>query len=218
VKERWLEWSEKYLELTQREKVIIAFAAVFLSGYLFFVGAIDPQIKELKKEKNKLKQAETELAASRKQIDDIRLALQQDPNERVKQEIQQLQSRLLKVNQELDQVLTEYVAPEQMATELTELLSTAQNVRITGVQILEPVRVKVDLATNEADLTEYYKHYFQVVVNGEYFPLMDLVERVIEKNRRFAVDDLSYVVQTHPDAQMTLTLVTVSNSKNAIRL
>ena len=61
MKERWLEWSEKYLELTQREKVIIAFAAVFLSGYLFFVGAIDPQIKELKKEKNKLKQAETEL-------------------------------------------------------------------------------------------------------------------------------------------------------------
>ena len=52
MKERWLEWSEKYLELTQREKVIIAFAAVFLSGYLFFVGAIEPQIKELKKEKN----------------------------------------------------------------------------------------------------------------------------------------------------------------------
>ena len=217
---RWQEWNDKFLELTPREKYIITGAALFLSGYLLYFLLVEPQMSERKRETNRSNQAKRELVENRKQIDSIKQALKQDPNERVKQDIKSLTAQLTEINTQLDKVMTDYVPPKMMAKELTSLLSTTQGVRVVGLSIVPPEKIQLGKSDDEMaeTLPDYYRHQFKLVVEGQYFSLMDFVKNVLAKNKQFKVNDLNYQVKDHPDAQMTLSLVTVSDSKNVIRL
>lgn len=222
MKQQWLAWSDKYLTLTQRERVILAFAMVFLSGYLLFVSLVEPAMLDLRKSKQKLSQRSTELQTLRTQINEIKTALKQDPNERIKQDIKTLRESLTSVSELLENVLTDYVSPELMAKELTALLSTSTEVRVVGVSTSKPERIEVKVPIKEGqentDIPEYYRHKFNVVVEGQYFSLMALVQKILKQNRQFTVQDLDYQVLEHPSAKMSLELVTVSDSRNVIRL
>ena len=217
---KWQEWSEKFLALTQREKIIIAGAMVFLAAYGMFYLVLGPQAYDKSRQKAHLAQLSKELADTNSQITNIQTALKQDPNERIKTEIKQLTLELTKINAELDQVMTDYVAPELMAKELTSVLNTSSNVRVIGLTIERPEKIELGANNTEVteDLPEYYRHEFVLLVEGQYFNLMDFVKGVIAKNKQFKVNGLTYEVQEHPTAQMTLSLVTVSDSQNVIRL
>lgn len=216
----WVEYSEKFSALSQREKVIVAASGVFLTAYLVFMLVIEPQMKRLSDNQRVLAQHETTLTNLRSQISDIQKALKKDPNERVKLEIKQLNKQLQSVDAELEKTLVDYVAPEQMAMELTRLLETSGAVRVIGVNILKATKIKIDVkdVENTAPLPEYFRHGFEVVVTGDYFNLMKLVKKILAQNNKFSVNDLNYRVTSHPMAEMTLSLVTVSDSENVIRL
>ncbi len=217
---QWQQLSEKYIALTQREKIIIAFTVIFLLTYGVFFVAIKPAIKNLQ-DANKINTSVTkQLAGVRTQIDEIRTALQKDPNEPIKIEIAALKTQLSEIESRLSIVMTEYVAPEHMATELTSLLKTERQLRVTGLAIKPPTLVKATgiSADKGIELPKLFSHEFELTVDGEYFPLMNFVKTIIAKNKHFAVIDLKYVVKKHPKAQLTLSLVTISDSENVIRL
>jgi len=217
---KWQEWSEKFLALTQREKIIIAGAIVFLAAYGMFYFVLGPQAYSKTQQKTHIEQLSSELLNTQSQIGIIKESLKQDPNERVKLEIKRLSLELIKINAQLDQVMTDYVAPELMAKELTSVLSTSDNVRVIGLTIEPPEKIELGVteSNSQDDLPEYFRHEFVVMVEGEYFNLMRFVKGVISKNKQFKVDGLRYEVQEHPSARMTLSLVTVSDSRNVIRL
>lgn len=216
----WQEYSEKFSALTPREKVIIGLSSVFLSAYLVFILVVEPQLKVLSTSQSSLNKEQGNLAALENQISDIKHALKTDPNERVKAEIKQLNQQLQKVNDELDKTLVDYVAPDQMAKELTSLLSTSNEVRVVGVTIQKAEKIKIDVKESDdaIPLPAYYRHGFEVVVSGNYFNLMKLVKKISSQNNKFSVNNLNYRVTAHPIAEMTLSLVTVSDSENVIRL
>jgi len=218
--EKWQAWSEKFLALSQREKIIIAAAALFLSGYMIYFLLIEPLSLEQQRREAHLKQISQELVDSRVQIDDIKVALRQDPNKQTKQEINALREELARLNRRLDKVMTDYVAPDKMARELTRLLTASNQVRVVGLSIETPQKIEIEMdadATNDTALS-YYRHEFILQVQGDYFSLMAFVKSVLGENRQFRVNELAYVVNTHPTATLTLSLLTVSDSKNVIRL
>jgi MSHA biogenesis protein MshJ len=222
MNERWLEWSEKYLELTAREKVIIALTSVFLVVYLGYLLVVEPQVIANNKIKNQLHSAAGQLATTRNQIADIKAALNVDPNEALKVEIKGLRQQLTHLEQALKRATQDYVAPEQMTKELTSLLSTSPNVKVIAVEALRPETITVAGPESDVEAEDesmiFYRHKFSVTLQGDYFALMAFVEKVVEKNKEFAVSDLDYNVVEHPTANMTLSLETISDSENVIRL
>lgn len=231
---RWQEYSEKFIELTQREKIIIAFTAVFLVTYGLYFVLIEPTLKNKKAIVATGQTQQQQLSAVREQISAIQQALQKDPNEPIKLEIVKLKETLNEVELELALVMTQYVAPEKMTAELTRLLSAESSLRVTGLTTLEPIEIEVpskitatqsgDLndgtisTSQDSDIPRLFSHRFELVVTGEYFPLMNFVKKVLDKNNQFSVNDLKYEVIAHPKAQLTLSLVTISDSENVIRL
>jgi MSHA biogenesis protein MshJ len=224
---QWQKWSEKFFELTQREKIIIAFTVVFLITYGLHFALIKPIYDKQKRLISNESNYQQQVNDIRVQITDIQNALRQDPNEPIKIEITSLRAELDKVEKRLDTIMTQYVAPDQMAKELTRLLSTETSLRVVGLSTKPPIRLQIarsKVETNESssaeavDIPELYSHHFELVVTGEYFPLMNFVKKVLSKNDQFAVNELKYEVLAHPKAQMTMSLVTISDSENVIRL
>ncbi len=212
---KWQELDQKFIALTSREKVMISGSVVVLLAVLLFKAIIEPYLLDLESLNKTNALAQTNLSATNKQIELIQTALSSDPNENIKREIAELQRQLTVVEAELEKVTTDYVAPEKMTTELTRLLKTSQDIRVVGISVLPTKRID---SNTELDLPVYYRHEFKVTVVGAYFPLMDFVKKITTKNKKFGVQHLEYEVNEHPNATMTLSLVTISDNENVIRL
>ena len=254
---KWQEYSDKFIALTQREKVIILATCLFLMTYGLFFLLIEPvlnkQVELEKRQQSSLQQ----IADFEQQIAIIQQALKEDPNLKLKEEIKGLKVELAKVDAELSEAMTQYVAPTEMASKLTKLLQTSPGLRVTELLVLKPQRIdtsEVDttLANNVTTQTEsnsievdaeslqgenlvstnasasavtqlegvpeLYSHRISLTVQGGYFDLMKFVKSVLDNNKQFAVNDLNYVVETHPEAKLTLSLVTISDNENVIKL
>ena len=92
---------------------------------------------------------------------------------------------------------------------------TADDIRVVGMKVLAPEKVQHN---SDESLPNYYRHQFQVEIEGDYFKLMKFVEKVSVTSSQFNVQSLSYKVLQHPLALMTLTLITVSDNEKVIRL
>lgn len=215
VQEQWQTWEEKFIELTQREKVILLFAAVFLVCFGLYTLLIEPAIVEADRVDRQRKNAETELLTTNAQVVEIENALKIDPNEKIKQEITVIQQQIEKLDADLDEVMTEYIAPENMAVALTNLLATSSNIRVVGMEVMPAMRVQNEL---DESLPNFFRHQFKVEIEGEYFELMNFVARLSNTDSQFNIQDLNYQVKEHPMALMTLTLITISDNEKVIRL
>lgn len=215
LQERWQEWEDKFIALTQREKVILLLAAVFLSGFGLFKAFIEPGMAEVEKIERQRSSLSNELSLANSQITIIEDALRTDPNEKIKQEIAVIRAEIAKVDADLDEVMTEYVAPEKMALALTNLLVTSSEIRVVGMEVQPPQRVQNNV---DESLPNFFRHQFNVEIEGDYFALMQFVARVSNSDSQFNVQHLSYEVVEYPMALMTLTLITVSDNEKVIRL
>lgn len=216
--DKWQQWCDKFFELTAREKWIIAGASIFLVVYFMFTLLVEPEIKRLKENTDRIVLRSNELTSINQQILATKAALSVDPNEALKRDISEARERLDELKNELTKVLTDYVLPEQMPRELSSVLKTSPAVRVIGMSVSPPEVVEIVEAQESVELPTYYRHEFIVTIAGEYFPLMAFVEKIVTKNQQFRVDDLTYEVKEYPTAHMTLSLVTISDSENVIRL
>ena len=215
LKRKWLDWSEKFLALSPREQWIISIAAVFLSAYVVLVVLIEPQLESHKKVHIITEQLNRQIESAGLQIEEIKQALKTDPNQLVKEEIKKLEEELYKVESELKLVMTEYIPPKKMAIELTRLLDATPEVKVTGLTVL-PAKIIEHESTMK--LPSYYQHEFELTMMGDYFGLMSAMKRILMENRQFNVDDVRLEVQKHPISTMRISLMTISDSENVIRL
>lgn len=215
LQKKWQAWNESFIDLTQREKVIIGFAAVFLTCFAIYKAMIEPATESMKVVDKKTRSAASDLVATNRQVREIQNALKVDPNEKIKQEITVLRKKIKELENNLENVMTEYIAPKQMTKALTKLLKSSENIRIVGMTALQP---EVIQHNTDLSLPNYYRHQFVLEINGDYFSLMSFMKRITSKNVQFSVQNLQYEVIEHPNSMMTLTLVTISDSENVIRL
>lgn len=213
--QQWQTWEEKFINLTQREKIIIMVATVFLSGFGLFKMLIEPSAALLSTSNAQKTTVANELQTTQLQVSEIQNALSTDPNEKIKQEIKVIREEIKKVEADLNQVMTEYVAPEQMASALTNLLMTSSNIRVIGMTVLPPEKVQ---DSSDDSVPNYYRHLFEINIEGDYFSLMEFVKKVSVVSSQFNVQNLNYKVQSYPTAVMTLTLITISDNEKVIRL
>ncbi|QTH63176.1 type II secretion system protein M [Psychrosphaera ytuae] len=240
---KWQEFSEKFIALTQREKIIVAFTCVFLVTYGLYFLLLEPSLKQQKNLNNRIVSANQQVSDLQQQISIIQAALREDPNKEIKAQISQLKTALKDTDGQLEAAMSQYVAPEEMARKLTQLLQTAPGLRVTSLVVHKPSQLDPN-AINDAGNTDetdnnmadesaeiiqqepvgqtklpmLYRHKMTLAVKGGYFDLMSFVKRVLENNKQFTVNDLDYEVGTHPEATLTLSLVTISDNENVIRL
>lgn len=211
----WESWSDKFTALTVREKGMIGFIVIFLLSFGVFTVVIEPNLAQLSVVQSNKKSAKQSYVNTSNQISKLQNALNTDPNEKIKNEIIILKKQLIDIEAELEKVMTDYIAPEKMTAELTRLLKTSKDVRIVGMSVLPTQAIDTD---TELDLPIYYRHQLEVTVVGEYFALMHFVENITTKNKQFGIENLNYEVIEHPQARMTLSLITISDNANVIKL
>ncbi|WP_448553228.1 hypothetical protein [Thalassotalea montiporae] len=136
--EQWLQYQEKFLLLTKREKNIILFGGLFLILYLGFTFAIEPNIKKVQQESARIKDLKISINAAQASINIYQEALITDPNEAVSKEIEQQKALLSNIDEELLTLTSELINPVQMRIALVELLALQPGVSLSSFEVIAP--------------------------------------------------------------------------------
>ncbi|MEM7210191.1 MAG: hypothetical protein AAF434_20385 [Pseudomonadota bacterium] len=143
-------------------------------------------------------------------------------------EMRQLQDQIDTINDQISQVTSDFIAPEQMPEVLKQLLKDNKNLRITLLKT-EPARrlnapedhshssinesensVTVIPAAQQASQTPIFRHNMTVGFEGDYLNALTYIQSVENLGWRIFWDSVEIDGSDYPNAYVTVSLYTLS--------
>ncbi|MFE8072922.1 type II secretion system protein GspM [Marinobacteraceae bacterium S3BR75-40.1] len=219
--ERWNDWSQRYANLSMRERVLVlgtAAIAVLLLGWGFL---IDPVLKRA----DTLEEQIASLGGQHSQLEEqartLQMTLARDPNRPLRQRQERLEGELDALDRRLEELSAQLVSPEGMVELLKRMLQQHGGLKLQAVQHFPPHRI--DLASDDQDSEEsraegepalgLYAHEVELTLSGDYFAVLKYLQALEAMDKRLVWRGFSYQVQQWPEAEVHIRVQTVSLHK-----
>jgi len=222
---QWNVLCRRYAALSRRERLIVALALVLgplLIGNTLFV---DPQWSRSKAMQNGIATESAALAAMQTQATSLQQELSIDPDAGKKAELAALITQRGQLDEQLRQVGSALVRPEDMNGLLEGLLVRQSGLRLVSLKTQAPQSVLRDKeAAKETDgkpverSFDLYRHGVEIRLEGSYGQLQAYLAQLEKLPQRLLWGQLSYRVIDYPRSEMTLTVYTLSPDKTWLTL
>ena len=212
MKQQWAHWSEKFNQLSQRERILIALASVVVIGMLLYL-PLESLWKQQQLMQRQLTTLNQENDISRQQIALYEERLQLDPNKDYQQRLLLVNERMLAIDAELDAQMVDMVPADYMPTVLANLLSNVKGVTLKSFASIAPTPL---LNMGDNSNVNLYSHGIKLSLQGDYFAILAFVSAVENMPDKLYWKRLDYRVETHPNALVQLELYTLSVNKDFI--
>jgi MSHA biogenesis protein MshJ len=150
MKQQWQQYSDKYLQITAREQVLILLTGLVVICLITFHFFLDSKLTSNKTMLKSISQLERDNSTLALSIDEYLIALKQDPNIKVRESIVQYEAKLAQVDTQLLTLTTELINPVQMRYALLELLKVEKGVELLSFELMgaEPLLTQEKLVTD----------------------------------------------------------------------
>ncbi|WP_137224756.1 MSHA biogenesis protein MshJ [Shewanella sp. MEBiC00475] len=212
MKQQWLIWSEKFNELSQRERVLIAVALFVVAGMLLFM-PFESLWKQQQSVTNQLKGLQQENSISMQQVALYEERLQLDPNQDYQQRLQLITEQMQLIDADLTNQMVDMVPADYMPTVLANLLGNVKGVSLISFASIAPQAL---LQVGDVDKINLYRHGIKLTLKGDYFSILAFIKAVESMPDKLYWKRLDYLVDVHPDALVELELYTLSVNKDFI--
>jgi len=223
--QQWNDLSRKYAALSRRERLMVALALVFgplLIGNALFV---EPQSTRNKAMQSRIATQSAALASMQTQVASLQQGLKIDPDADKKVELAALVAQREQMDEQLRQLGTALVRPEDMNVLLEGLLMRHSGLRLISLKTQAPqsvLREKEALKETDGKPVErafdLYRHGVEIRLGGSYGQLQAYLAQLEKLPQRLLWGRLSYRVIDFPRAEMTLTVYTLSSDKTWLTL
>jgi MSHA biogenesis protein MshJ len=216
VRQSWNRLNERYVKLSQRERVLVALAVVFgplLIGYMLFV---DPQSARARGVENTLVSDGASAARLQAEVTNLQQQLAIDPDAGRKADLAALNNERDKLDEQLRQFSSVLVRPEEVNGLLENLLVRQSGLRLLSLKTLAPQSVlpvetpKEGEAKPAARSFDLYLHGVEIRLEGSYSQLQAYLSQLEKLQQKLLWGPLDYRVVDYPRAEMTLTVYTLS--------
>lgn len=127
-----------------------------------------------------------------------------------------LQERLERVDEVLAERTLRVISPRQMVTVLREVLGDTTGLSLVALRNLDSEPVLSESATGDGSAPRVFRHRIELVVRGEYFALLEYLERLEGLDWQLQWDALAIETVDYPLAEATLELSTLSLAEDWI--
>ncbi|MCL1142090.1 MSHA biogenesis protein MshJ [Shewanella gaetbuli] len=214
MKQTWLNLEQKFNQLSQRERGLIAFATLAVIAMLAFV-PIDDNWLGLKKVNNQLSSIKNDINIVEQQISLYQQRLAIDPNADYQQRLSLINQQMQQVDAELTAQMVDMVPADYMPTVLAKLLSNDKGIKLVSFNSIAPVAL-LKVGDDEAHQMNLYSHGIKLTIEGDYFAVVDFVKAIESMPDKLYWKRLDYQVKKHPLAEVELELYTLSINKDFI--
>lgn len=216
---------EKIDARIMRERALIlltVFAFVFMLWNFVVQSSIDKKTLETRAS---LVALATQRTALQTQIAATTQSLLNDPDKQKKAQIEQLQTDINGVENQLQSVSQNLIKAEQLPQALQEVLQKTEQLTLLEVktlpaQELQFIQVSPGAAPNTPPLTAIeessagvYQHAVELRVSGSYSQILNFLIALERLPWRFYWQSLDYSVEHYPNAEVTLRVYTLSSEE-----
>jgi len=228
---RWQQFCAKFDALQAREKMIVAVAACVLT--LIFCDAV---LWDAQRMGNRA--LDQQLAAAKQQqqnLESERLQIQQqlavDPNADLRLQIEDMQQRMVDLDQQLQTLMVDLIPPQAMAAVLRDMLLKRKSLRLVSLSNTPSVPAFQSESALEVDSEKpgdienaggdtiapmIFKHGLALKVRGNYFDVLDYLRAIAPPDggkNQFFWERIEYKVDKYPEAEVTLQVYTLGNKE-----
>lgn len=213
IQQRWQALSGAFMARQRRERVLIVLAVAAVLAMGGWQLLVTPVLQEQARVAERIDSTRESLEGLSDQEDALRQKLDEDPNAPLRNRISQLQDRLDRYDQQLEELTTGLISPPEMVALLKRMLAQHDGVSLEGVSHQAPQPVAIEGDGNDADDdggTGLYAHQVEVTVHGGFHDVLSYLRDLEGMDERLGWRSLDYQTMEWPEARVRIRLHTLS--------
>lgn len=224
--DKWHQLREKTAELSLRERGILTGTLIVLVIFIWLQTAFTDYEKKhssFASQKNNLMQDKVDQSM---RLSELTALLANDPNAALRLEQEEINASLQNLRREIEDRMSNLIAPEEMADLLKNVLSDYKGLDLLSARNLpvEPLNLKLtskhaaekdaldvspEPPRSDENQAVIFTHGFEMKLAGRYFQTIEFLQK-LEGMNGFYWRMLSYKVDAYPKAEITIQLSTLS--------
>lgn len=221
----WEKLAAKVDALSLRERLLVFAALAFMLISLVHVVLIDPLLTEQKKLASQMAQQQEKVKEIRGRLDALLQARKSDADSPLRQRLNQVRQQIAEGDAYLQNRHSQLVVPEQMAELLQQVLQKNSKLQLLSLQTL-PAASLVEKAAKQPEEAgiaagtgkQIYRHGVQLTIRGNYLDLLNYLTELEQLPSAMYWGMARMNVVQHPDAELTLTIYTLSLGKTWLQV
>jgi MSHA biogenesis protein MshJ len=213
LQQRWQTLAAAFLARARRERVLMLVAAAALVALGAWQLLVTPVLEARSQVAERIASTQESLEGLAAQEETLLRKLEKDPNEPLRERISQLQRRLDRYDQQLEELTTGLISPSEMVALLRRMLARHEGVALESVSHRAPQPVAVegqDDSANSEKEASLYAHPVEVTVSGGFHDVLAYLRDLEGLDERLGWRSLDYQTQDWPGARVRIRLHTLS--------
>ncbi|MCG6965478.1 MAG: hypothetical protein LJE59_03105 [Chromatiaceae bacterium] len=216
---RWSAMLERFAALSTRERLLIVLALFAVAYQLADLVILDRQSRRIQQLQADIARDRAAIVLAGSETAALNAQAQQDPNAALRDDMQQVRNEMEQLQSRLKAATAELISPQDMAKFLEELLIQEHELRLLRLQTLEVKPLLEQAAqdtTGAVALPALHRHGFDIEFAGGYMATLRYLKALESLPWRFFWDSVSYEVLDYPNSVVRLRLHTLSLSEDWI--
>lgn len=210
---------ERFNDMSLRERGMIFGAAALAAVLLINALLIDPLLERQQALYRRLAQAQDKQRAIHESMQQLGQRRAQDPDAELRARLEALRRDEAGLEEQLRERARRLVPPEKMPELLRDILSRHGPLELVALRSLPPAplaggAVAADAATARA----LFRHGVEVVVRGGYLDMLHYLAELERLPWQLQWGEVTLNAESHPLAQLSFTVYTVSLDKAWLRI
>lgn len=209
-RERWQTLGNRFMAFGRRERLMMALAlamVILLGGWQLLV---TPYLAQKKAVDNRISSLSEDIQASEEQRRTLEREVAQDPNEPLRKRRTQLNQRLERYSNELDELTTGLISPTEMVALLKQMLAEHEGISLVSVSHQPAEPVALEESSDGDGRSGLFSHPVSVTVEGSFHELLDYLDDLEALDERLGWRSMDYQVGDWPEARVQIRLHTLS--------
>lgn len=203
-----------------RERIALFVSVLVVLIVCSFALYFDPQASRHAEIKGQISALKAALVSLDNQAKAIKVRGQSDPNREYRARQRELQTNLDRLDDRLRALTVDLISPREMATVLRDLLVRQKGMRLAHLENYPAEDLLAGAEKKDRDKNErrihLYRHPMRIVFSGTYLQALAYLRSLEKLPRKLFWDELEIVVNDHPQAEISLTVHTLSLKKGWI--
>lgn len=207
----------QFEELTVRMRLLLTLCVIAIVFMIFDILIFSPNEKQIKNKQQtnlNIRGQIEELVNLQGEFNQKTFNTRSDPRSK---QLNQLTDDLKKIRLRLTEHTANLIHPEEMPDVLKNILSSTKKLRLQSLLKQEAVNLSEDAKNNQQQFTvnddesaTLYQHSIKISLYGDYPSTVNFLEKLEDMKKRVAFDNLEYIVDIYPKANIQLTISTLS--------
>lgn len=213
LKIKWAELSEKFANLSEREKWLTTVAGWIAILFLLFTFVVEPAQVDNNAKNIRLSSLKGQIGQLQGDIEVTKFKLKQDPDKDVDKAYTVLLTESQDLSLRLSRLVDSLVTPTGMAELLEQVLEKTHKLKLVSLTSLPSEPITLD---DSDENIGYYVHPVKIELSGNYFDILDYLAQLEQMKVKYYWRSFNYQVVEYPEARLQLVVYTLGAKEEFI--